>query len=60
VRATERADDLWKQLFSKQTMALSGQVYPVGLLVSPGNARIFDVNIVTLALCKFSNWAAHA
>jgi len=25
VRATERADDLWKQLFSKQTMALSGQ-----------------------------------
>jgi hypothetical protein len=35
VRATERADDLWKQLFSKQTMALSGQVYPAELFLSP-------------------------
>jgi hypothetical protein len=33
VRATERADDLWKQLFSKLTMALSDHVYPVGLLI---------------------------
>jgi hypothetical protein len=46
VRATERADDLWKQVFSKLTMALSGELYPAGLLVSPENARIFDVNIV--------------
>jgi hypothetical protein len=37
-RATERSDDIWKQLFSKQTMALSGQVYTAGRLVSRMNA----------------------